>query len=102
MTPWRVAPSGVAGKEIHLVPADFRWFMASSLGLAAMSALLPFLGDFLLSVPIFVVWALQLVSAVRGYGTKRLWALVGLPFAGYWLFWIATLMVGCSLGYGCL
>jgi len=94
-----------------LAPHDLGQFLLVSLASALVSCFGPMvlmrlspndMRPALLSLLLSLVWTIQLISAVRRYGRRRLWALVGLPLALYWPFWIAAMVVGCSLGYGCL
>ncbi len=80
------------------MPITFRGLLATSLLLAFINLLLPFVG-FLTETPVAVyfggLWLFFLTFALITYGKRGLWLLIGFPLAVLW----PIVAVAYSLGY---
>ena len=93
-----------------LAPEDFLSYMCVSTGVAIASFAIPLLwlmfdnsfSGLLIGWPLSFFGSVQLCWAVKKYGKRRLWGLLGLPFVCWWLYFVIAIYVACATGQGCL
>jgi len=82
--------------------ARYLIWLAVSLSLAVLTTWLPISYDrydpnITLGFLLFLLWVASLIVGGRLFGKRALWALVGVPAAGFWLFAFAFIGISCAV-----